>query len=153
MNRTRIPVWEPDASKGGAPLLHLRDKECPPELRMPVFDEQDIIPWHRTAAFQLVSLKMIAEEMLLSSPQYLGRALLPLVMHGELLVHELELPSGVVVFTSAFNTGAKEAAQELQTLFPQLRVTEEVSSSMWDHMNSANNKNFVKERRSADGRT
>jgi hypothetical protein len=47
--KPRVLVWEANPAKGGAPVEELRDKECPPELRGPVFDGQKVIQWHRIA--------------------------------------------------------------------------------------------------------
>ena len=47
------------------PLETIRDTECPDELRPPIFDGRKVIPWHRIAWFQRVSLKLLAEQLLL----------------------------------------------------------------------------------------
>ena len=68
-----VRVWEADTARGGAPLHELRDKECPPSVRGYVFDPEALyIQWHRMADFQLVSLKLLAQHLLLASPEYEG---------------------------------------------------------------------------------
>lgn len=47
--KPRVHVWEADASKGGAPMEVLRDKECPPDLQELVFDGRETIAWYRIA--------------------------------------------------------------------------------------------------------
>ena len=55
-----VLVHETDPKKGGVPLATLRD-ECAAKNSSAVFDEGgEIIPWHRVADFQLLSLKMVA---------------------------------------------------------------------------------------------
>ena len=45
----------------GAPSQALR-AECPADLRLKIFDQGwQVVPWHRIADFQNLSLKMISE--------------------------------------------------------------------------------------------
>jgi hypothetical protein len=64
---------ETDPNKGGLPLVTLK-QQCPKELRAELFWTDAAVPWHRASDFQLVSLKQIAERMLLASPKYMGTA-------------------------------------------------------------------------------
>lgn len=81
-----ILVHESDPTKGGAPLKELKDM-CPADLRHAIFSESKLkrlnkgsenqpptvrllVPWHRLVAFQLESLRQIAEATLLHSPRY-----------------------------------------------------------------------------------
>ena len=57
-------VHDPD--KGGAPLATIRDEECPSDMRGSIFDGRPVIQWHRIHEFQLVSLKLLAEQLLLN---------------------------------------------------------------------------------------
>ena len=57
-----------DPVRGGAALDFIRDEECPDELRSAVFDGRDVIEWHRIKDFQMVSLKLLAEQLLLGCP-------------------------------------------------------------------------------------
>jgi hypothetical protein len=88
-----ILVHESDPAKGGAPLKELRDM-CPADLRDAIFCElnarkvgkgnsgdaseaqpltaRPLVPWHRLVAFQLESLRQIAEAALIHSPKYKG---------------------------------------------------------------------------------
>jgi len=57
-------VLEMDEAKGGAPLAAMQ-AECPDELRPYVFGgKRTLIQWHRVADLQLLTLKMIALEVL-----------------------------------------------------------------------------------------
>ena len=105
-----VLIWEADPEHGGAPLDELRQKECPPGLRASVFDVSEVVQWHRAADFQLLSLKLIAERVLLASPAYADKRSLPLVMPGELLEQELVLPSNVRLLVSEANPGVAKAA-------------------------------------------
>ena len=57
------------------PLETIREDECPDELRLAIFGAKDgkgmrsVIPWHRIQDFQWVSLKLLAEQLLLSCPR------------------------------------------------------------------------------------
>ena len=62
-----VRVHEADPDKGGGTLADLR-AECPEELRAAIFDAGwPIAVWHRIEAFQHVSLKVIAEALLLKT--------------------------------------------------------------------------------------
>ena len=56
-----------DPVRGGAKLDFIRDEECPDELRGSVFDGRSVIEWHRIKDFQLVSLKLLAQQLLLDT--------------------------------------------------------------------------------------
>ena len=66
-SKRRVLVWEADTSKGGVPAYELR-RQCPTGVEAAVFDGKEVIPWQRIADFQLVTLKAIAEQLLLASP-------------------------------------------------------------------------------------
>ena len=57
-----------DAVRGGEKLSVIRDQECPDELRHAVFEGREVIEWHRIKDFQLVSLKLVAEQMIMGLP-------------------------------------------------------------------------------------
>ena len=58
---------------------------------------------------------MIAEQILLASPEYSAKPSLPLVMRGEVTAQQLAFPSECVLFTSKANPGADAVAMELQS--------------------------------------
>ena len=120
--KPRVHVWEADTTKGGAPLEEIRDRECPADLQELVFDGTETVQWHRLADFQLVSLKLIAEQMLIASPQYVSKKTLTLTMRGELLANELVMPDNVQLHVSASNPGAADAAGELQSRYASLTI-------------------------------
>ena len=57
-----------DAVRGGEKLDVIVMEECPKELREPIFDQNAVIEWHRIKDFQLVSLRLLAEQLLLGCP-------------------------------------------------------------------------------------
>ena len=64
---------EADPSKGGGPLDEIKIELDAAALRDAVFsDGRCMTTWYRIAEFQLVSLKQIAEFMLLQTPEYLS---------------------------------------------------------------------------------
>jgi len=127
--KPRVLVWEAEADKGGAPLETLRDLECPADLVQPVFSA-DVIRWHRIFVFQLVSLKLIAEQMLLASPAYLHKKSLPLVVRRELVERGVQLPVGASVYVSAANPAADAAAQEVRAKFPELEILSDLGAAL-----------------------
>jgi len=129
MSKPRINVHEADPRKGGATLTEMRDKDCPPELRDAVFGGKKPVQWHRIADFQLVTLKVIAEQILLASPEYSAKPSLPLVMRGEVTAQQLAFPSECVLFTSKANPGADAVAMELQSCI-NVQHTENPSTAM-----------------------
>jgi len=65
-------VLEMDEAKGGAPLAAMQ-AECPDELRPYVFGgKRTLIQWHRVADLQLLTLKMIALEVLNQTSLHAG---------------------------------------------------------------------------------
>lgn len=121
-------IWEADPAKGGATIAHLRDDECPSDLTEIIFsDEGKMYQWHRFADFQLVSLKRVAESLLLASPAYHHKRSIDLVMNGELqLCDRMRLPPGTHVVVSPNNPGAKSIAFELERYFSKLIIVDEV---------------------------
>eukprot|EP00966_Prymnesium_polylepis_P297622 6876567-Prymnesium_polylepis.1 len=108
-DKPHILVWEANADRGGAPLETLI-QECPPELREPLFEGKPVIQWHRIADFQLISLKLIAEGLLLASPAYMKLESLSLHIKGELLDQDLLMALGTCILISDANVGGLEAA-------------------------------------------
>ena len=66
--------------------------------------------WHRIEAFQHVSLKVIAEALLLKTPKYEGEKELPLCIPGEIRADDLAFPKPVVLWASTLNAGARGLA-------------------------------------------
>ena len=112
-----ILLHEADVGHGGAPLSQLKAM-CPEEFREDVFAPQNLlVQWHRVSIFQLETLKVIAEQMLLEMPRYKSELELPLFAPHSMMskVHMFEAP--VVVYTSPFNPGAAEVALEMSNVF------------------------------------
>ncbi|EOD14409.1 hypothetical protein EMIHUDRAFT_451815 [Emiliania huxleyi CCMP1516] len=110
MGKPLVLVHEADPAKGGGTLAELRS-ECPEELQAAIFDAGwPMTVWHRIEAFQHVSLKVIAEALLLKTPKYAGEDALPLCIPGELRADGLAFPKPVVLWASTLNAGARELA-------------------------------------------
>ena len=110
MGKPLVLVHEADPDKGGGTLADLR-AECPEELRAAIFDAGwPIVVWHRIEAFQHVSLKVIAEALLLKTPKYENEKALPLCIPGELRADDLAFPKPVVLWASTLNDGARDLA-------------------------------------------
>jgi hypothetical protein len=110
MGKPLVLVHEADPDKGGGTLAELRS-ECPEELRAAIFDAGwPMAVWHRIEAFQHVSLKVIAEALLLKTPKYAGEDELPLCIPGEVRADNLAFPKPVVLWASTLNAGARDLA-------------------------------------------
>ena len=67
MGKPLVLVHEADPDKGGGTLAELQS-ECPEELQAAIFEAGwPMAVWHRIEAFQHVSLKVIAEALLLKT--------------------------------------------------------------------------------------
>ena len=135
-----VLVQEIDPTKGGGTLEELR-AECPPALRTAIFGAgRRVVTWHRKVEFQAVSLKMIAEGLLLHTPTYLTETSLSLVVPGETQLHDLAFTKPVVVWASPANDGARALAAELARTFVGLTITEdapETATHMLLYLSSA----------------
>ena len=110
MGKPLVLVHEADPDKGGGTLAELRS-ECPEELQAAIFDAGwPMAVWHRIEAFQHVSLKVIAEALLLKTPKYAGEDELPLCIPGEVRADDLAFPKPVVLWASTLNAGARDLA-------------------------------------------
>lgn len=98
-----------DPDKGGAPFETIRDDECPAELRGSIFDERPVIKWYRIHDFQDVSLKLLAEQLLLGCPNFHHLSSVPLYITGELTRKRWAFQPELTVYCSPYNPGALEA--------------------------------------------
>jgi hypothetical protein len=112
--RRLVLVHEQQEDKGGGPLDAIK-AECRDDgMRAKIFDGRTTITWHRISHYQNLTLKLIANEMLSYGPKYgSGKEELTLILAGEVNVAQLALDGSVVLWCSAGNSGAAEAAQEL----------------------------------------
>ena len=94
------------------PIATIRDEECPMEVQS-IFREREVIPWHRIQEFQLVSLKLLAEQLLLGCPQEARQNSIDLFIPGELPLQRMALQRHVVVYASPHNPGALAVARDL----------------------------------------
>ena len=95
-----------DVVRGGATLDVIRNEECPQELRDAIFRNRRIIEWHRVRDFQLVGLKLIAEQLLLGCPVYQDEPSLALFVPGEIAAQRIAFRNPVVLYASPNNPGA-----------------------------------------------
>ena len=112
--RRLVLVHEQQEDKGGGPLDTIKAECRDDEMRAKIFDGRTTITWHRISHYQNLTLKLIANEMLSYGPEYgSGKEELTLILAGEVNVAELALDESLVLWCSAGNSGAAEAAQEL----------------------------------------
>jgi len=118
-----ILVQEADPDKGGGSPEVLR-AECPDDLQPAIFDaDWPLVVWMRIDDFQRVSLKMIAEALLLQTPAYAKEKSLPLAVPGEVQGQNLGFANPVLLWASRANPGAKDMADELAAAFTRLTVS------------------------------
>jgi len=124
LKKPLIVCHEADPQRGGVELLVLRaDCESKGRDAETLIDKRSIIPWLRRSEFQLMSLKMIAEELIPTLPQFttkdIARAIEAqgkdvLYMPGEISRTKLEFRKEVVLYVSPYNPGAQAVAEELE---------------------------------------
>ena len=126
-----VLVHEADPNKGGGTLAELR-AECPEELRAAIFDAGwPMVVWHRIEAFQHVSLKVIAEALLLKTPKYASEKALPLRIPGEIRAADLAFIKPVVLWASTLNDGGRKLAGEVAAAVQgSISVTDEPPSRL-----------------------
>ena len=73
--------------------------------------------------FQMVSIRLLAEQILLGCPAYASCTSLPLYIPGEISRQNLTFGKPVVMFTSENNPGALAIAHMLSESFPELQLT------------------------------
>ena len=110
----------------------IKYEECPDSLLGPVFDGRDVIPWYRINDFQLIGLKMLAEQLLLGCPQgsitQKGHDSIGLFIPGELPLQKLALRRIPVVYASPHNPGALAVAKDLTSgMGGHIKVTNDTS--------------------------
>ena len=119
------------------PLETIKRVECPDELRGPIFGGRDVIPWHRIADFQLVSLKMLSEQLLLGCPQnyiHLDSDSIGLFIPGELPRQKLAFHRRPVLYASPHNPGALAVAKDLTSgMGGRVIVTSDIAETVITH--------------------
>ena len=115
MRKPIVSVHEREMNRGGEPLEVLRtDCESKGRDAEAIFDHQPIIPWHRVADFQQLSLVLIAERLLAACPEYTNVRTQPrLYVRGEVRRQLLTFSQPVRLYASPHNFGAQAMAQEL----------------------------------------
>ena len=79
--------------------------------------------WHRVQEFQRISLKLIAEDLLLGCPSTVAEQLSKgLSFSGELTCAKLSLEQSVTLLVSPHNPGAEALANELKDTFTKIDI-------------------------------
>ena len=122
----------------GAALETIKADECPAEMLGPVFQNREVIEWHRIKDFQIISLKLLAHQLLLGCPsdkgtrnKHLGTVSdrqrhidsRDIFLPGEVSRVKLAFSAPVLLFVSANNPGASETADLLKEGMVGLSVT------------------------------
>ena len=105
-----------DPVRGGASLPDI-EAECNASLQLKVFGppdaKRDVIIWHRFKDFQIVSIKLMAEQLLRGLPQEKRLDDVRLFVPGELSRQKLILRKRPVVFASPNNPRALTVAKDI----------------------------------------
>ncbi|EOD08755.1 hypothetical protein EMIHUDRAFT_459945, partial [Emiliania huxleyi CCMP1516] len=138
-----VLVQEADPAKGGGTLQALPAR---PQLDDPAGSAIALAThgsegrgwaqttWHRIDEYQRVSLKIISEALLLSSPNYSSLTSLPLFIPGEVQGQPISFSKSVVLWASPFDEGADELATKLATNFSGLTVSTAEEAGDATHM-------------------
>ena len=118
-----------DGDRAQMSLADIKRDECPQEMRGPIFDGRDVIEWHRIKDFQLVSLKLLAEQLLLGCPHLVKQ-------HSRriLISQEEAAPAAAAPHTATTTTttgGAQKKAAGPAKLSLPVSVPGELSESVW----------------------
>ena len=122
-----------DPVRGGAAMDKIKANECPAEMLSPIFDGRDVIEWHRIKDFQIISLKLLAHQLLLGCPcdkglphKFFGHPTnsLAIFLPGEVSRSRLAFSAPVLIYTSANNPGASRTVALLQEGTVGLRWTD-----------------------------
>ena len=119
-----VLVYETDERKGGVSLDALR-VDCASQIvdAAYLFDHHDLIPWHRVADFQQLSLVRIAKRMLHAMPAHRGGKSPPeLYLTGGLLNQALRFHRPVRLYVSPSNPGASAMVEGLLHRFNDSNV-------------------------------
>ena len=133
----------------GAALETIKADECPEDMLGPIFKHRDawreVIEWHRIKDFQIISLKLLAHQLLIGCPSDKGTRNRHLgtdtdrqrhedsrgiFLPGEISRIKLAFPAPVLLFVSTNNPGASETAALLQEGMVGLSVTS-VTPTRW----------------------
>ena len=122
-----------DPVRGGASLPDI-EAECNADLQLSIFGppdaKRDVIIWHRFKDFQIVSIKLMTEQLLRGCPQETYLEDLRLFVPGELPRQRLTLRRRPVVFASPNNPGALTVAKDIASAMGgRIDVTSDASEA------------------------
>jgi len=119
-----ILLHEIDQNKGGLTLTEAQ-QECPSDLQESVFHGRQLIPWHRLSAYQMLSLRLVAESALAKSPHAGAR----LTYKSEISLSAIRAQRlSISLFVSERNAGASEFIDELHSVSKGLTRAESLAS-------------------------
>ena len=134
-----------DGDRGEMSVADIKRDECPDELLDDIFDGREVIEWHRIKDFQLISLKLLAEQLLLGCPEYAAEMMAEssangstkslvaeanLYCPGEIDLRGLSFSTPPVLYVSKDNPGAVDASVLLKLGMPGLRVVDKAPESL-----------------------
>ena len=139
-----------DPVRGGGSLEVIKEEAasstlCSSELLAQVFDGRDVIIWHRIKDFQAVSLKLLAEALLLGCPKNRKSQQIGLFVPGELPRQKLMLRKRAVLYSSPHNPGASAVAADLAAVMESVVSSDAGWSSATHFLLYLNNQTYQDE--------
>ena len=124
-----------DPVRGGGSLKSISNDECPTEYYDHILTGRPVITYHRIKDFQVVSIKLLAQDVLLNSPAFARKDSwlqresekeanileVQLALPGELTRKGLSFERPITVYVSAHNPGAAVVMEALQGGFLELQ--------------------------------
>lgn len=130
-----VRVHETDRNKNGTPLATLKQAASRRLSRQHtdfLFAGGEVVPWHRLKDFQLASLAMIAEQLLLATPAYAREAAVPLYVRHGVAWSRPHFQTPLSLYCSEHNPPADEVAREIGETFEDvLRIDSAAAGASW----------------------
>merc|ERR1719174_2749551 len=106
-----------DPVRGGAKLKTIIEEECPDEMRDHIFTnaQREMIIYHRIKDFQLVTMRILAQQTLAECPDFKGKH--ASASHADVARKKLSFEEPITVYASVHNPGANLAMKALQAGF------------------------------------
>jgi len=123
-------VQEMDTNKGGGALQQFM-QECPEQHRVYVFkhgprkESRPVAPWSRLPQYQMVTVRLIIEAILINSPAFEGEPEVPIVMAGDVSRWTFDL-SHRLLYVTENNPGAAMILVEMKRHVLKVRRTKNV---------------------------
>ena len=94
-----------------------------------IFENREVVQWHRVSFYQQVSLKLISQALIFECPAYSkGSECPPVYIPGEPSEADIKFNEKVVLYASPSNPGAARFAADLAEKHPSIEVVDRTPS-------------------------